>query len=356
MQIIARAILCAIALLCTAPAWAVGILPLSGQQQFDITTGVPLNGGCLYIYMAATTTPLTTYKEVGLVNPQPEPIVLDISGRIPPVFGADGTLRIRLYSKNTDGSPGCLTSGTLQLDFDNIAIVTAASSGGSQPIPDSTQLWGTRDVKIRFDDQPLEGYVRLNGRTIGSASSGASERANADTQSLFTQLWVYANISVVGGKGASAASDWANNAQLTLPDMSGRLVGAMDDLGNGAQGRITSATVTGPTVIGASGGSDDGGFSVAQTNLPNVNFAVTATVSNTTVTIGDGKFSAQTPASYQTGGSPFPANTLSEGSSSLGITGTLTSNAVTGNAASGGSGTAIKVLPPVMLFMVYLKL
>ena len=33
------------------------------------------------------------------------------------------------------------------------------------------------------------GYVRVNGGTIGSAASGASERAHADTQPLYELLW-----------------------------------------------------------------------------------------------------------------------------------------------------------------------
>lgn len=65
------------------------------------------------------------------------------------------------------------------------------------------------------------GWVRLNGGTIGSATSGASERANADTHDLFVLLWNEFDNSicpVVGGRGTSAENDWAANKKLTLPD------------------------------------------------------------------------------------------------------------------------------------------
>lgn len=170
-----------------------GILPLSGTQQFDNATAAFLNGGQLYLFF-------------------------------PAIHAADGLVRGRI--KNA--------AGVQQLDEDNIAIVTAASGGSAPtPIPDATQIFGTRDIKIRFDDQPLPGYVRLNGRTVGSGSSGATERANPDVQELYLEFWPYANIGVVGGKAASAAADWAANKQLTLP------------------GRITSATVANPTLPGS---------------------------------------------------------------------------------------------------------
>lgn len=75
------------------------------------------------------------------------------------------------------------------------------------------------------------GWVRLNGGTIGSATSGASERANADTHDLFVLLWnEFDNTicSVVGGRGTSAENDWVANKKLTLPDDRGYFWRAWD--------------------------------------------------------------------------------------------------------------------------------
>lgn len=69
------------------------------------------------------------------------------------------------------------------------------------------------------------GWLILNGLTIGSASSGATSRANTDTVNLFTLLWnsfANAQASVSGGRGGSAAVDFAANKTITLPDARGR--------------------------------------------------------------------------------------------------------------------------------------
>lgn len=319
-----------------------GILPQSGQQQFDNATGAFLNGGKLYIYNAGTTTPASIFSDFALTATLPSPVILNSSGRIPAIYSGTASVRMKLLN----------SASVQQVDIDNIAMAVAASGGGggSAIVPQQTFLTG--DIKIAYTDQPIDGYVRLNGRTIGSGTSGGTERANADAQPLFLALWGFANISVVTGKGASAAADWAANKQLTLPDMAGRLIGARDDLGNGAAGRITSATVTGPTVVGATGGTEKG--TIAQGNLPNVNFTVSGiTLGDTTAyTFGysNGTFAA--------GAGTAVVSLVNSGGGAT-ITPTKT-GAVTvsaqGTAASGGSGTAFNTIAPVMLFTIYIKL
>lgn len=331
-----------LALVLSNCAHAAGIVPLSGSQQFDKDTSPPayLVGGQLFVYGPGTTTCAHVYTDFALTNLHPCPIILPQSGRIPAIYGADGSVRLRLLS----------AAGLIQFDDDNVAIVTAAAtSGGTTPIPDATQIFGTRDIKIRFDDQPISGYVRFNGRTIGSALSGASERANADTQSLFLQLWGFANVSVVAGKGASAAADWAANKQLTLPDLSGRLLGGVDDMGGGARGNITAATVAGPTVVGANGGTETKNISQGQLpsyTLPNsLGWAQDTGTSNRSGITSTGGFAA-------TGGGTIPTPPLTEVfTQAITVTGH-----VTGSVTSGGSGTPLSSMPPVMLLTFYIKL
>ena len=69
------------------------------------------------------------------------------------------------------------------------------------------------------------GWVIENGGTIGNATSNATTRANADTESLFTLLWTdfpALVIKTAGGvvttRGASAAADFSANKQLTIHD------------------------------------------------------------------------------------------------------------------------------------------
>lgn len=69
------------------------------------------------------------------------------------------------------------------------------------------------------------GWVVLTNGTIGSASSGASIRANADTQDLYTQLWTsFPTCVVSGGKGVSAVADFAANKTLALDDFAARVL------------------------------------------------------------------------------------------------------------------------------------
>lgn len=102
------------------------------------------------------------------------------------------------------------------------------------------------------------GWVRANGRTIGNASSSATERANADTEDLFTVLWDSYGDSVCAvssGRGASAAADYAANKTIALPDLRGRSFFGLDDMGNSAASRL-GTVITSSTTNGASGGAE----------------------------------------------------------------------------------------------------
>lgn len=340
MKLFAKVLLgAALTLAIASQSVATGIVPLSGTQQFDKDTSPPafLTGGKLYVYQPGTTTCGQAYTDFALTVLHPCPILLS-GGRVPAIYGADGSFRLRLLN----------SADVPQYDEDNVALVTAASTGSSTPIPDSTQIFGSRDLKIRFDDQPLPGYVRLNGRTIGSALSGASERANSDCQTLFTELWGFANVSVTTGKGSTAAADWAANKTLVLPDMRGRLVGGVDDMGGGATSRMTG--ITGSTAPGAAGGTQVKTF--AQANLPNVNFF------NSGITVADTRVFNVTALGPGGVGGPVAGAVTSGAPSALAVT--VASGAISisaqGQAVSGGSGTPLDVLNPIMLLNIYIKL
>lgn len=58
---------------------------VSNAQQNDIN-GLPLAGGLLTVYQAGSTTPANVFQDIGLVLPASNPLVADLSGRIPPRF------------------------------------------------------------------------------------------------------------------------------------------------------------------------------------------------------------------------------------------------------------------------------
>jgi hypothetical protein len=275
--------------------------------------------------------------------------------------------------------------------------VLSTTSGGSGTSVDPDAIFRTRDIKVRFDDQPLAGYVRLNGRTIGSALSGATERANADTQSLYEELWPFANIQVAGGKGANAVADFAANKQLVLPNAAGRGLWGADDLGAGSQGVLTAATIAGPALVGSTGGAQT--VAIAKENIPIYTLgggSGSVTASGTTGTESashthgvSGATSGQNQSHQhaftgQTGLQPvqsgFGVNVAAFGAGSFvtdfanqdhSHTFATTSDAqntlhthnvtVAGTASaisigSGGAGAALNKLPPVITFPIYLRL
>lgn len=85
-------------------------------------------------------------------------------------------------------------------------------------IPDAIK---TGDVKFNPSGTFQPGWVVVSATaTIGDATSGATERANADTETLFTFLWnTFDNTTcpVSTGRGVSAAADFAAHKTITLP-------------------------------------------------------------------------------------------------------------------------------------------
>jgi microcystin-dependent protein len=86
----------------------------------------------------------------------------------------------------------------------------------------------TGDLKLTLKTAADAGWVMFNDGTIGSATSGASTRANSDCEALFKFLWNgFSNTvaPVVGGRGISADADWTANKKITLLKAMGRAIG-----------------------------------------------------------------------------------------------------------------------------------
>ena len=239
-------------LLWASLATAQGTLPIVTTQQFSfsgcvsspgVACGQPLNGGLLYFYQVGTVaTPQNSFQDTALTIPNPFPLVLDANGRVPPFYLANGTVHVRLTDAN----------GVVQFDYPNMLVIGSSSGGGGGSSIDPTTVSATGDVKWRFTSETLVGWVKANSLTIGSATSGATGRANADTQALFTYLWINcpdAHCPVVGGRGASGLADFTANKAITTPDFRARMPAGLDDMGATAAGRLLASNVT-------SGGGD----------------------------------------------------------------------------------------------------
>lgn len=136
---------------------------------------------------------------------------------------------------------------------DNTPARVAVGANGTVLTADSTASAGvswqvtgftTGDVKLTLKTAADTGWVLMNDGSIGSATSGATTRANADTEPLYTLLWT--NVSdtyapVAGGRGANAAADFAANKAMTLPKALGRAL-AVYGSGSGLSARVLGQT------------------------------------------------------------------------------------------------------------------
>ena len=201
-------------------------------------------------------------------------------------------------------------------------------------------------------DTAPAGWVRCNGRTIGSATSGASERANADCEALFLHLWQHVAtgvLSVASGAGASAAADWAANKTLTLFDTRDRAVAGTGDMGNSAAGRLGTVHTT-STTIGSAAGTETHTLTEAQ--LPahthdKGTLTVTTTGTSTVATVQRGN--TQTVVDI---GISNAVPLFNQGSITVNSTGTVNGGAT----GSIGSGTAHSNLQPTIVFPMIIKL
>lgn len=209
-----------------------------GLSQRVDTNGKPDAGWLLYLYAANSSTPVTAYKDTALTSglELPWPIPADSSGMMPAFWLADGSYRARATS--ADGS---------RAFFDLSSVLALGASSGSAPSGgvDPNAIFQTGDTMFQEVSGSRAGWVRDNGRTIGSATSGASERANSDCQALFEWLWNNFSDSICpvpSGRGASSTADWGANKQITLIDKRGVSAIGLDDMGNSAAGKFTGVS------------------------------------------------------------------------------------------------------------------
>lgn len=135
----------------------------------------------------------------------------------------------------------------------NGTVLTAdstVSAGASWQVTGFT----TGDVKLTLKSAADTGWVLMDDKTIGDASSSATGRANADTSTLYALIWtncIDTWCAVTGGRGGSAAADFAAHKPIALPKTLGRALagygtGTVTDSGGNADvdtGAANSLTV-----------------------------------------------------------------------------------------------------------------
>jgi hypothetical protein len=268
-----------------------GFWHLSSTMMFD-ELGVPAPGAQAFFYAPDVLQQLTVYKDSSLLTPWNQPVSADGFGRMPNVY-LDDTAASFYRFRVTD------EAGVELIALATIPILSPGASGGGSGV-DPTTVLNTGDTWWSPMNGTRAGAVRCNARTIGSATSGATERANADTQALFLFLWQALADTVCpvlpSGRGATAAADFAANKTIGLPDMRGRAAFGIDTMGNSSAGRIGGSIIQpGGSTPGASGGAESGLIGI--TNLP----SHTHPVGTATVQSGSGATVAQPTGASNTG-------------------------------------------------------
>lgn len=269
-----------------------------------------------------------------------------------------GTLAAPGYTYGSDLSTGIRrsASGTQRIVSSGVDVVEVSATGltmvaGTITDANSYVVVGmpTGVILPYGATSAPTGWVRANARTIGNASSAATERANADTENLFTFLWTNYSDSVCAvstGRGASAAADYAANKTIGLPDLRGRGLFGLDDMGNSAASRL-GTVVTSSTTNGASGGTET--HTLTQAQLPSATLAVTIVDPGHLHSVPNVPQSAQAVASGA-------GTNVATGSFSSGLTTGSAATGITATAALGGSNTAHSNMPPAFLTTFIIKL
>jgi hypothetical protein len=330
-----------------SPALAAGTVPLALSVQVD-SSGAIASGCQLSFFVAGTVaTPQNAFADFALTTPLSNPLPCDQSGRLPMFWLADGLIHIRL---TTDaGSP--IVDTTMQ-----VLGASSGGGGGGGGTVDPTTILATGDLKVRYGTGPLSGFVRFNGLTIGSAVSGATERANSDTQAAFIYLYgADPNLAVSGGRTGNALNDYNANKTIVLPDWAGRAIAGLDDMGAGAKGRLTvNGFGTNATIIGAAGGHETQiiGINNISPFTPTVgsysfDFSALHAIYHAQTWPGSGGTTVNTAFSLGSNAGSSAGDLGSSFSGSLGMS--ITMNTI-------GGGQAFAIASPMLLATIYMKL
>lgn len=300
--------------------------------------GDPYSGAKVYFFDNGTTTPKVTYTTADLSIPHDHPVVANSAGMFPAIFlDEQTTYRLRI----TDAAD------VLIWDVDSISAPTTEVPDPPTSNTENQYLYQTGDIKMAWRTSAPTGYVRCNGRTIGAAASGATERANADCEDLFVHLWEQDdNLAVSGGRGATSAGDWAAAKTIVLPDFRGRVPVGLLGMGNTASTLISDAQTDNGDAdeLGGTAGASTHALTTAE--MPSHTHTGTtdsAGAHTHTVPISDGPNVGGGGASRMTAG----------GSINTGSAGAHTHTFTT---ASAGSGDAHENLQPSLLVPYFIKL
>ncbi len=286
------------------PVQAGGLATMTSATVTDLCAGVPQNEITL-----SGTTPITSFGsscQVGQFK------FLKFTDKTPIVYNAGSILTPNGQSITTEnGGRGIvvyLGAGVWDLMFYH-------STGMDVP---------AGSIQIMTSPTPDPGYLLADGQTLSTTAY----------PNLFAKIGY-----LFGGSGST----------FNLPDLRGRYLAGLDNMGGAAANRITNFNADN---IGNIGGAQS--YAIAQANFPNVNFPMSLSYSASGSTNSlewsgnaEGQIASYTGGAYN-GPSYPPQNTFIAPTVNINLSISATVN-------SGGSGTPLQTLPPTEIVAYEIK-
>jgi len=286
-------------------------VPIRGTDQG--TWDVPINSNFNTIdsMLGGITTLTPTNVNIIMTSAQAQCSIIRLTGTL------TGNVAITMASINK-----FWTIENLLTNASSGFVVTFVSTGGSQQIgaPPGSQDFYYDGTNVRYRTLPhhVGGYWDYAGNSVPNWVNACTTPPYLNCDGTTFSSATYPVLA--GSLGGTTLPDSKGRARATLNQGSGRLT-------------LVAGGVDGNTLFAAGGNQN---ITLGQTNLPNVNFAVTGTGAFTFQNITDIGFA------YQVSGTAGGVNTIA----GAGAYTHPVSASVSGNAASGGSGTAFALVQP----------
>src|SRR5262249_9311825 len=187
----------------------------------------------------------------------------------------------------------------------------------------------------------------------GSIDYWASVAPNSNFALMFGQAISRTTYATLFFLFSTAYGSGDGSTTFNIPDCRGRVIPGADNMGGSAANRLTTASGMNFGTLSGTGGVET--VTVAQANLPNVNFALSATGTISNVT-----WSNTTPAAFNGGTVTVNVGAATNVPTAASVSGATDVNggsvSISGTVASGGSGTALTNMPPAIVANKLLRL
>jgi len=224
------------------------------QETPDMT--VHLDAGAVFDPLTSTLTEIAAQDTTTITAP-------GSNSRIDRIVIDSSTGSVSVITGTSDPTPSAPAITAGKLPVAQVLLTSASTVITNSMITDERALnsmgvssLNTGMVMMWLSSTAPTGWLKLNGNSIGSASSGGTFTGTA-YQNLYYYFWNNLTDTwapVAGGRGLSAIADWTANKKLTMPNMADYIaMGVGSNAATpGAQAGSAVGTPTGSvaTVIG----------------------------------------------------------------------------------------------------------